>query len=240
MSGEAPSHDARRLTTDEMTCFRAATIALTLIATSAAPAMAHPHVWVTAKAEIGYDAQGRVAEVAHRWTFDEFYSGWVTQGLPREPDGSIGPEHLADIAELNATSLVDFDYFTFLNLDGSEVPFATPTDYEMAFDGKQATLSFRLPLAEPVAARSHLVVEIWDPEFFVSFRIEDGEEAVQLAGAPGACAVDVSRSTSFDISLAAEQNILQMERLSESLFDTLTQLQGTESDFVNRVLVACP
>ncbi|MFN3686228.1 DUF1007 family protein [Salinarimonas sp.] len=226
-----------------MTRSRAASFAIALAAALALPTasvLAHPHVWVTAKAEIGYDDEGRIAEIAHRWTFDEFYSSFVTQGLPTRADGSIEPTYLAEIAELNATSLIDFDYFTFVNLDGVEVGFGDPTDYEMTFDGKQATLHFRLPLARPQEARSHVVVEIWDPEFFVSFRIADGDEAVTVENAPGACAVDVTRSTSFDISLAAEQNILQMERLSESLFDALTQMQGSESDFVNRVLVACP
>jgi ABC-type uncharacterized transport system substrate-binding protein len=45
-----------------------------------AAALAHPHVWVTSRAEIVYAADGRVTGVRHRWTFDPAYSTYVTQG----------------------------------------------------------------------------------------------------------------------------------------------------------------
>lgn len=202
--------------------------ALVLAAGSAA---AHPHVWVTTASEIAYDA-GRVAAVRHVWTFDEGYTAFLVQGLDANGDGLYSSEELAELAELNATSLLDFDYFTFLKADGAEHGFGAPVDYRLTHDGLRATLHFTLPLAEPVAPRTALVLEVYDPTFFVSFRMEDGDAAVALENAPEGCAVDVAR--------ASEVRLDQFQNLSEAFFDAMTAPDELGVEIVNRALVACP
>ncbi len=49
----------------------------------AAPATAHPHVWVTVKSELAFTSDGKVAAVVHDWVFDEMYSSFATQGLAK-------------------------------------------------------------------------------------------------------------------------------------------------------------
>ena len=48
-----------------------AALAATVLA--AAPAAAHPHVWVTVETTINYD-NGTVTGFTHKWTFDEMYA----------------------------------------------------------------------------------------------------------------------------------------------------------------------
>jgi ABC-type uncharacterized transport system substrate-binding protein len=198
---------------------------------AAAPAAAHPHVWVTTTSEIAYEA-GRVAAVRHVWTFDEGYTSFLVQGLDADGDGAYSSEELAELAEINATSLMDFDYFTFLKADGAELGFAAPVDYRLTHDGLRATLHFTLPLAEPVAPKTALVLELYDPTFFVSFRMEDGDAAVALANGPEGCAVDVAR--------ASEVRLDQFQNLSEAFFDAMTAPDELGVEIVNRALVACP
>ena len=46
-------------------------VALTLGAAAAStPALAHPHVFVTARAEVLYAPDGKMTGVRHAWTFD--------------------------------------------------------------------------------------------------------------------------------------------------------------------------
>ncbi len=91
-------------------------LALTLLS---APAWAHPHVWITSKAEILYAPDGRVTGVRHAWTFDKAYSAFITQGLDANKDGKLSPEELQPLAKENAESLVDFEYFTLLKANGA-------------------------------------------------------------------------------------------------------------------------
>jgi ABC-type uncharacterized transport system substrate-binding protein len=202
-----------------------------LAAASAVPALAHPHVWVTAKAEIVYGADGSVAGVRHLWTFDPAYSSYVTQGLDKNGDGKLTPDELQELAKVNAESLVDFDYFTVLKVNGAKQAFGAPRDYGMTVDKDQATLSLMLPLKGQAKGKT-VSLEVYDPTFFVSFGLVEGEDAVTLAGAPKGCAATVTRPKPLDAA--------QQQKLSETFFEALTSASNFGSSFANRAIVACP
>jgi ABC-type uncharacterized transport system substrate-binding protein len=204
------------------------------IATSlalAAPALAHPHVWVTARAELVYAADGKVTAVRHRWTFDNAYSAYVTQGLDKNNDGKLTPDELQDLAKVNTESLADFEYFTHLKANGTKQAFEAPRDQAMAFESGAATLSFDLPLKKPAASRM-VALEVYDPSFFVAFAMAEGEDAVKLANAPKGCAVTVSRPKPVDAA--------QQQRLSEAFFQALTAAADYGAGQANKVIAACP
>src|SRR5215212_11362291 len=146
-----------------------ALVSLVALAGLAQPAQAHPHVWITAQAEIVYAADGKVSGVRHHWTFDAGYSAYLTQGLDKNGDGTLTPDELQDLAKENAESLVEFDYFTFLKANGAKPAFAAPRDYGMTVDNGQVTLAFVLPLKTPARADKALTLEVYDPSYFVSF-----------------------------------------------------------------------
>ena len=81
-------------------------------ACAAAAAQAHPHVWVTMKSEVVYAPDGTATGVRHAWTFDDMFSTFATQGLASKEKGKFTREELAPLAEVNVTSLKEFDYFT--------------------------------------------------------------------------------------------------------------------------------
>lgn len=197
----------------------------------AGPALAHPHVWVTAKAEVVYDSDGRVTGIRHAWTFDKGYSAYVTQGLDKNGDGRLAPEELKDLAKENTESLVEFDYFTVLKMSGRKQDFASPRDYAMTHDGEAATLAFVLPLRSPAAAKT-VSLEVYDPTLFVSFTLAPGDDAVKLASAPQGCTTSVSRPKPVEQA--------QQQTMSESFFETLTANSTFGVQFANRAIVACP
>src|SRR5688572_365562 len=65
---------------------------------------AHPHVWVMVETEIQTDGAKNVTGFRHKWTFDEFYSSFATQGLDVNGDGQFQPEELKELTEVNITS----------------------------------------------------------------------------------------------------------------------------------------
>ena len=196
-----------------------------------APALAHPHVWVTAKAELVYAPDGKVAAVRHTWTFDQAYSAFVTQGLDKNNDGKLTPDELKDLAKVNTDSLADFEYFTHLKANGAKQAFDAPREPTMAFENGAATLSFHLPLKKP-AANKAVALEVYDPGFFVAFAMAEGEDAVKLANAPKGCAATVTRPKAADPA--------QQQRLSEAFFAALTAAADYGAGQANKVIVACP
>src|SRR5438270_12179900 len=123
-----------------------------LVITTAA-ARAHPHVWVTVKSELVYAPDGSVTGVRHAWTFDDMFSVFATQGIEPKKKGEFTREELAPLAEVNVTSLREFEFFTYGKANGKALEFnESAVGYYVDFDPKQTelTLHFTLPVNAPV------------------------------------------------------------------------------------------
>src|SRR3954447_294953 len=138
-----------------------------LVITTAA-ARAHPHVWVTVKSELVYAPDGSVTGVRHAWTFDDMFSVFATQGIESKKKGEFTREELAPLAEVNVTSLKEFDFFTSAKADGKKTAFQQPIDYYLEYKDNVLTLNFMLPLEKPVKSKN-MQVDIFDPTYFVDF-----------------------------------------------------------------------
>src|SRR5262245_43659030 len=67
--GREQSATARRSFIHRLACC----LSLLLTLAAAAPAQAHPHVWVSATSELLYREDGSIVGVRHAWTFDEMF-----------------------------------------------------------------------------------------------------------------------------------------------------------------------
>lgn len=211
------------------------------LACAASAASAHPHVWVTAKAELVY-AAGKVAGVRHAWSFDPEYTAFVTQGLDTNNDGRLTPDELSGLAAENTKNLAEFGYFTKLKVAGKEQAFAEPREPSMRMEGNALTLSFLLPLTTPAPqGRGVAALEVYDPTFFVSFAYAEGADAATLAGAPPGCTATVTRPKNEqpkpDQSKTTEAGKAGM---TEAFFEALTAASTYGVQFASRILVACP
>ena len=84
--------------------------ALVGVAITGGTASAHPHVWVTVKSELVYAPDGSVTGVRHAWTFDDMFSVFALQGLDSKKKGEYTREELAPLADVNVTSLKEYDF----------------------------------------------------------------------------------------------------------------------------------
>lgn len=205
---------------------------LATVAALSGPALAHPHVWVRTSEVVVYDPDGRMTGIRHAWTFDEGYSAFAVQGLEAGPDGKPRADKLAEFARINVDSLAEYGYFTVAKTGGAKVAFGEAAEPAVTFEGGELTLRFLLPLKIPTAGGRSFSFEVYDPTFFVSFSLAEGEDAVRLAGAPAGCALRVNRPKAAAAAPAAN--------LSESFFSALSASADYGAQFSNRVMVVCP
>ena len=191
-------------------------------------AQAHPHVWITATSELIYAPDGSITGVRHAWTFDDMFSTYALQGIETKTKGVYSREELAPLAQTNVESLKEFGFFTFAKADGKKAKFQEPVDYFLEYKDGLLTLHFTLLLKTPVKPRE-LVLEVFDPEFFIDFTFAD-KDPVRLVGAPAACQMTFQRPNDGTASA---------QKLGEQNF-----LSGDNSNFgamfANKITVECP
>jgi ABC-type uncharacterized transport system substrate-binding protein len=207
----------------------AAGLALFLAAFLAAPAQAHPHVWVTMKSDIVYATDGSVTGVRHAWTFDDMFSTFATQGLESKEKGKFTREELAPLAQVNIESLKEYDYFTIARANGKKAEFAPPIDYWLDYTDGVLTLHFTLPFKTPVKAAS-VDFEMYDPTWFVDFSFAEKDPA-RLVGAPANCKLSVARP--------GEASATPKSQPGEAFFENLAPSSNYGAQFANKIAVRC-
>jgi len=204
--------------------FALAALALPLAVSAA---LAHPHVYVTMKSEIVYDAEGRMTGIRHHWTFDDMFSSYATQGLDSKEKGVFTREELQPLAEVNITSMKEFEFFTEGKMNGKKVEFDTPKDYFLELKNQLLTLHFTLPLKQPVQTKS-VDLEIYDPLYFVAFEFDE-KDPITLKDAPANCKLNTVKLGETG----------QPKSLSESLFQRPDPNIPFGAQFANKIAVKC-
>lgn len=189
---------------------------------------AHPHVWVKFRSEVVY-ADGVPKAVRHAWTFDDMFSVYALQGINHAKTGQYTREELSGLAQLNMTSLKEYDFFTYARVDGKKIKFSAPTDYWLEYRDAALTLHFTLPLNVQANPRD-LEVEIYDPTIFVDFEFVK-DEPVSLIRSPAPCRFTLGLP---HVPTASEQKFLK--QLDDKPLDASSSYGEA---FANKIKVQC-
>ena len=211
----------------------AATAALAIVG-AATPALAHPHILISARAKLLFDARGRLTGVRDVWTFDKAFSAYAIQGYDRKGDGMPTRAELAPLATLNVTSLATYHWFTTLESGGAKAEFAAPTDFSDEFANEALTLRFTLPLKIPLAVKGGAFdLAVFDSEYFAAVKFAAGAP-VTLVGAAPACAIDVIRPRPLDATTAGT-----LAKIPASVRELPADLFSLTKLLVNAAHVVC-
>ncbi len=197
-------------------------------------ALAHPHIFVDAKATITFDDAGQVVGIHNSWTFDEAYSAWAIQGLDTNLDGKVAREELQPLADDNMQGLSEYEYYTFAGEGPANLKFAFGSNPTMDFaDGRQ-TLNFDVALDTPYAIRDHLELAINDPEYYVAITFAN-DAAITLVNAPGNCSFTLEDPEPMSDVLQQQLTDLgpDVTRLPPALEQQMRGVQGA-------IVVNCP
>jgi ABC-type uncharacterized transport system substrate-binding protein len=200
---------------------------------AAAPAVAHPHVFVDARAEIVFNPAGEITAIRHIWQFDEAFSAFAMQGLDKDGDGKLSDAELQPLAKVNVESLQEYDFFTILSVGKTREVMVPPKEYWLQLHGPRLTLFYTLPLKTPVKVSGKATVEVFDPEYFVAFTFpKDG--AVKLNGAPAGCTAAYHPPKELDAQTMATMAAIPKDQ------DMPPALIDAAAGLANVISVSCP
>lgn len=201
----------------------------------AQPALAHPHIFIDAKAIISFDDSGAVTSIHNSWTFDEAFSAWQIQGLDTNGDDVTSSEEMQELADDNMAGLAEYQYYTFAG-EGADanLTFTNGRNPRFVYENGRSTLDFDVDLATPYHIRDTLEIAINDPEYYVAITFADAS-AVTLVNAPAGCAVTMDPPETMSDALAEQLYALppDVTVLPPDLAAALRGVQGA-------ILVKCP
>jgi nickel/cobalt exporter len=199
-------------------------------------ALAHPHIFVDARATVTFNDAGEVVSIHNSWTFDQAYSAWASQGLDTNHDGKLSREELQPLADDNMNGLADYEYYTFAG-EGKDpnLPFGRGSNPVIVMgDGGKQTLDFDVTLAKPYAIRKALALSIDDPEYYVAISFKDASD-ITLVNAPKNCTIKMEDPKEMPPALADALYALppDVTKLPPELEQAMRGMQG-------EILISCP
>jgi ABC-type nickel/cobalt efflux system permease component RcnA/ABC-type uncharacterized transport system substrate-binding protein len=176
--------------------------ALGLFFALVAPALAHPHIFIDAKAAIVFDDAGNVVAIRHTWTFDEAFSAWSIQGLDTNNDGVTSEAELQPLADENMKGLKAYNYYTSMGEPGQpDLSFHSLPNPRLDYGDQRTTLRFTIALDKPYRIQKLIEIGIDDPEYYVAITFS-GPKAVTLENAPAGCSAVLNPPKDLPADLA--------------------------------------
>jgi ABC-type uncharacterized transport system substrate-binding protein len=161
-----------------------------LVCSAAAPAAAHPHVWVTVSADVTFNDKGEIDGINQSWTFDDGYTKYVLDGLDTNGDGVYSQDELDPVTKNNLAVLRDYDFFTATRLGDTRLKIGDATDYGQIYSNGKLEMHFHVPLLTPVDPRGGgFVLKIYDPEFYVDLEYDKDAPVSAIGAIPPGCEV---------------------------------------------------
>ena len=153
---------------------------------AAAPAAAHPHVFIENKMAFVFDA-GKVTALRLTWVFDDVFSDSLLMQFDADGDGTFDELESKAVGEGVLPNLKMFHYFTYVFVDGKQLDPIDPAGFVASADDKRiVTFQMKVPLPQPVDPRgAALAAEVYDSEYYVQVDLAQ-QDAVTLENADGA------------------------------------------------------
>jgi ABC-type uncharacterized transport system substrate-binding protein len=169
-------------------------LALSLLAATCAPAIAHPHLFATMQTALMMTPDNKIKGMRIRWNFDDTYTKFSLEGLDANGNGTYEPEEIQPLTDENIKNLLESSYFTYAKQSGVEIPQVPVTVYGQAMENEKLTLWFELPFATPVDPKAGpFEVRVYDPDFFIAFDYVP-DKPPQIEGKlPDGCTMDLKQ-----------------------------------------------
>ena len=196
----------------------------------AAPAMAHPHIFIDAQVSVVFDEAGAIAGLRHGWTFDPIFSAWMVQGLDTNGDGVTSPEEMQELADENMVGLAEYGFYTYAGEDDALLRFEPEGDQRMAYEDGRVTLRFSVVATEPLPVSGRFELGVYDPEYYVAISFADIGD-VTLENAPASCSAVLEPPKPMTPEVEAQLYALGPEVL-ELPPDLAAAMRGTQGMIV--------
>ncbi len=187
-------------------------ISALLASLAAAPARAHPHVFVDVGLSFETDGQGNLTGVEVTWAYDDLFSMLILSDYGLDPDGDMALTE-AERAELIGFDLADwpegFEGALFIDTAGGKLSLGPPEALSLRMEDGQIVTRHRRPVSTEMPRG--MTVRAYDPSYYAALSMI-GEMIL-----PDGCTGELTRAD----TAAADETVETLGNTgAEDFFDT--------------------
>ncbi len=176
---------------------RGLAVAATTALLANGPAVAHPHVWIVARA--GFQLEdGRVTAVAVAFQFDELLSASLAAEFDRDRDGRFDAAETADLEREAFAGLAELDWLGHLRVGGRPAGLGPPRGFRAEIAGGLVTYRFERALSSAADPRAGgVALTLADPSWYVDVVLDPEAPASVQGELPAGCRLAFAPDTSL-------------------------------------------
>jgi len=130
------------------------------------PTYPHPHVFIVNMLTIAFDDKG-LAGTRVSWGFDEFFSSMIAGDYDKNRNSKLEKSEIAMIKKEAFSYLANFDYFTFIKIDGKPFKVKWVTDFSAALSDGKLTYEFFIPCHVKASTTfREVTIAQYDPTYY--------------------------------------------------------------------------
>jgi ABC-type uncharacterized transport system substrate-binding protein len=157
----------------------------------AAPASAHPHVFIDHRVGFSF-TDGKVTSIHLHWQFDEIFSGELLMQFDADGDGTFDQLESNALAEGVLPNLAQFRYFTYVYVDGTLLDAIAPAAFVASASDHVVSFQMQVPLPQAVDPyQQALALEVNDREYYVAVELAETDPVTMENAAGVTCGATV-------------------------------------------------
>lgn len=196
-------------------------------------AKAHPHVFVDAHGGFIFDDAGKLTALRVSWTYDEFTTLFLFDGLnlDEDRDGLLNESDIAAVIKAETVWDPEYKGDVYLEVAGKDYPLGRPQAAGAIFENNRVEVHFDLPLSQPVTvSNTPAYLRLYDPTYYYAYTILPMPQPLDL---PDGCEAQI-----IAFKADAAQSALQQQLSALSQEETPTQ-QDVGRVFSDKVALIC-
>lgn len=148
----------------------------------AAPAPAHPHVFVDATPTLVIGKDG-LSGIRHHWLFDDMFTAALLSDLGLTPADLKTPKGQEAIRDGGFANLKNVGYFTIVQVDGQRLKPGQTSDFHASVSGDNRLIyDFFLALDIPVQHPATIRITICDREYYADMLLLKDQLGIDVGG----------------------------------------------------------
>ncbi|WP_321990975.1 DUF1007 family protein [Marispirochaeta aestuarii] len=140
---------------------------------------AHPHMFIDTRLKI--DIQGNsLKQIEITWYFDPMFTASIVGDFDGDRNGVFTPEETEGVREYAFSNLENYDYFTFLELNGTTHVPRRIENFRVFVENRQLVYRFSIPFDLEVKEKK-FAIAIYDESYFCDILFHE-ESPIEFQG----------------------------------------------------------